>query len=97
MALWSGIVHYYIKLTGTTTTIGTANTTLNNAKCLRLRNTNTVDCVVTVSDTNANVILGTVQLAPSEILYLEKKALEVLSSNNGTSKLLANPCSRSGT
>lgn len=86
-----------IKLTGSGTTIGTANTTLSNAKCMRLRNTDTVDCVVTVSDTVANTILGTVQLAPSEILYLDKRALEVVSSNNGTSKLLATPCAKSGT
>jgi hypothetical protein len=54
-----------IKVTGSTTTIGTANTTLSNAKAMRLRNTDSVDCVVTVSDTVANVVLGTVQLAPS--------------------------------
>jgi len=86
-----------IKVTGSTTTIGTANTTLSNAKAMRLRNTDSVDCVVTVSDTVANVVLGTVQLAPSEIIYVEKKAAEVISSNNATSKTLANPCAKSGT
>jgi len=85
-----------IKLTGTTVFLS-SNTTLNNAKCVRVRNIDTVDALISVSDVVLNVTLGTVQIAPNEVIYVDKRASEVISSNNATSKTLANPCAKSGT
>jgi len=45
----------------------------------------------------ANAIIGTVQIAANEIVYLEKKSAEVFQSNNITSKILVTPVTRSGT
>jgi len=74
-----------------------SNSTVSNCKCARIRNTDTVDCLITHSDTVANAIIGTVQIAANEIVYLEKKSAEVFQSNNITSKILVTPVTRSGT
>jgi hypothetical protein len=58
-----------VKLTGTTVFLS-ANTPLNNAKCVRVRNIDTVDALITVSDVVLNVTLGNVQIAPNEIIYM---------------------------
>ena len=84
-----------IKLLGTTTFLST-NTTLNGAKCVRVRNIDSVDALITVSDTVLNVALGSVQIAANEVIYVDKRASEVISSNNATSKTLANACAKSG-
>jgi hypothetical protein len=85
-----------IKLLGTTTFLS-SNTTLNNAKCVRVRNIDTVDALITVSDTVQNITLGTVQIAPNEVIYVDKRASEVISSNNATNKTIVSPCAKSGT
>ena len=85
-----------IKLTGTTAFLS-SNTTLNGSKCVRVRNIDSVDALITVSDTVLNVTIGNVQIAPNEVIYVDKRASEVLMSNNATNKTLANPCSKSGT
>jgi len=74
-----------------------SNSTVSSAKCVRIRNIDTVDALITHSDVVANAIIGTVQLAPSEIVYLDKKAAEVFQSNNATQKTLVTPVTRSGT
>jgi hypothetical protein len=85
-----------VKLVGTTTTLST-NTTLNNAKCVWVRNIDTVDALITVSDTVLNVTLGSVQIAANEVIYVDKRASEVISSNNATNKTLVNAVAKTGT
>jgi len=85
-----------VNLLGTTTFLS-SNSTLNGAKCVRVRNIDTVDALITVSDTVLNVTLGTVQIAANEVIYIDKRASEVISSNNATSKTLCNAVAKSGT
>ena len=63
---------------------------MNNAKCVWVRNIDTVDALITVSDTVLNVTLGSVQIAANEVIYVDKRASEVISSNNATNKTLVN-------
>jgi len=85
-----------VKLLGTTVFLS-ANTTMNNQKCIRVRNIDSVDALITVSDTVLNIALGTVQIAPNEVIYVDKRATEVISSNNSTSKTICSAVAKSGT
>src|SRR5262249_24943792 len=84
------------RILGTTVALS-SNSTVSSAKCVRVRNTDTVDALITHSDPGNNTISGTVQLTSNEIVYLEKKASEYLQSNNSTSKTLVTNVTRSGT
>ena len=77
-----------LKILANTIAVGTSNNSIGGAKLVSLLNTDTVNGLITLFDTVANVQVATVQLAPNERFNLKKRTTDVITANNAT-KMLA--------
>lgn len=78
-----------IKVLANTVTVNTSNTSVGS-HLVRLLNTDTVFGLITIFDTIANSQIGTFQMVPNEVVYLQLRNGQVITGNNAT-KVFATP------
>lgn len=78
------------KVIGTEAACNTTPSTFGGSKTVRLININTSPWLIT-QVSNASVTLGTITLAPSQVITLEKATTDTLQSNTASSFVLAVP------
>jgi hypothetical protein len=76
-----------VKLLANTAAIGTSNTSVGNARLVRVLNTVNTAALITLFSTLANTQIGTYVLNPLTEVVIQKKGSEVLTSNNAATVL----------